>query len=73
MARVSEDHVMIQYELWTRLVLSCNNVIQFLCKFLVHELADMENWWKVVNKDGHVLKSMTLIRWSLHSSNYSYE
>ena len=62
MARISEDHVMIQYKLWIGLVLSCSHVIQFLRKFLFHELADMENWWKAVNKDGHVLKSMTSIR-----------
>ena len=56
MVQFSEDDVMIPYELYTGLVLSCNNVIQFLRKFLVHKLADMENWWKAVNKDGHVLK-----------------
>ena len=60
MAQIPEDHVMIQSEVWTGLVLSCNNVNQCLCE-LVHELADMDNCWKTVNKDGHVLKSMASI------------
>ena len=66
MAQVPEDHVTIQYEVWTGLVLSCSNVY---INCLVHELADMENWQKTVNKDGNVLKSMALI--SQPNSHYT--